>query len=81
MAALAKTTPALAKTPPVPAGSQLDNRRVAAALIDLLIPLAGAAAAYVAGLSLTRGLLLVGVGWTLYSVSYTHLTLPTNREV
>ena len=57
---------ALAKTSPVPTGPQLDNRRVAAALIDLLIPLAGVAAAYAAGLSLTGGLLLVGVGWTLY---------------
>ena len=57
---------ALAKTSPVPTGPQLDNRRVAAALIDLVIPLAGVAAAYAAGLSLTGGLLLVGVGWTLY---------------
>jgi uncharacterized RDD family membrane protein YckC len=55
-----------AKTSPLPTGPQLDNRRIAAALIDLLIPLAGVAAAYAAGLSLTLGLLLVGVGWTLY---------------
>ncbi len=59
MAAPAKTSTALT-------GPQLDNRRVAAALIDLLIPLTGVAVAYAAGLSLTRGLLLVGVGWTLY---------------
>ncbi|MBA3304836.1 MAG: RDD family protein [Thermoleophilaceae bacterium] len=59
MAAPAKPSPALT-------GPQLDNRRIAAALIDLLIPLAGVAAAYAAGLSLTLGLLLVGVGWTLY---------------
>jgi uncharacterized RDD family membrane protein YckC len=59
MAALAKTSPALT-------GPQLDSRRIAAALIDLLIPLAGVALAYAAGLPLTRGLLLVGLGWTLY---------------
>ncbi len=57
---------ALAKTSPVHTGPQLDNRRVAAALIDLLIPLAGLALTYAAGLSLTRGLVLVGVGWTLF---------------
>ncbi len=59
MAALAKPSPALT-------GPQLDNRRIAAALIDLLIPLAGVALVYAAGLSLTRGLLLAGLGWTLY---------------
>ncbi len=59
MAALAKPSPALT-------GPRLDNRRIAAALIDLLIPLAGIALAYAAGLSLTRGLLLAGLGWTLY---------------
>ncbi len=59
MATLAKTSPALT-------GPQLDNRRVAAALIDLLIPSIGAGLAYAAGLSLTLGLLLVGLGWTLY---------------
>ena len=59
--------PALAKAPAsVPTGPQFDNRRVAAALIDLLFPLAACAAAYAAGLSLTRGLVLVGVAWTLY---------------
>ena len=59
MAALAKPSPALT-------GPRLDNRRIAAALIDLLIPLAGVALVYAAGLSLTRGLLLAGLGWTLY---------------
>lgn len=56
----------LAKASPVPTGPALDNRRIAAAVIDLLVPLAGVAVGYAAGLSLTRGLLLVGVGWTLY---------------
>jgi len=55
-----------AQTSPVPTGPELDNRRVAAALIDLLVPLAGLAAANVAGLPLTLGVVLVGVGWTLY---------------
>ena len=47
-------------------GPDLDNRRVAAALIDLVVPATVGAAAYAAGLSLTRGVLLVAVGWTLY---------------
>ena len=55
-----------AQTTPVPTGPQFDNRRVAAALIDLLIPLAGVVAAYAAGFSVTRGVVMVGVGWTLY---------------
>lgn len=52
--------------PSVTTGPQFDNRRMAAALIDLLIPVAMAAAAYAAGLSLTRGVVLVVAGWTLY---------------
>ncbi len=55
-----------AQTPGVPTGPHLDNRRIAAALIDLGVPLAMVAAAYAAGLSMTRGLVLVGLGWTLY---------------
>ncbi len=50
----------------VSTGPHLDNRRIAAALIDLVVPAAIAALAYVAGLSLTRGVLLVVIGWTLY---------------
>jgi len=50
----------------VSTGSHLDNRRMTAALIDLVVPVAIGAAAYAAGLSLTRGVLLVVVGWTLY---------------
>ncbi len=50
----------------VSTGPHLDNRRIAAALIDLVVPAAIAALAYVAGLSLTQGVLLVVIGWTLY---------------
>ena len=50
----------------VSTGPHLDNRRIAAALIDLVIPALIAALAYAAGLSLTRGVLLVAIGWTLY---------------
>jgi len=61
---------ALAKTPmvdpSVATGPQFDNRRVAAAFIDLLVPLALGSAAYAAGLSFTRGLALVVAAWTLY---------------
>lgn len=56
----------LAQPSAVSTGPHLDNRRVAAALIDLVIPAAIGAAGYAAGLSLTRGVLLVAVGWTLY---------------
>ncbi len=56
----------LAESSAVSTGPHLDNRRVAAALIDLVIPAAIGAAAYAAGLSLTRGVVLVAVGWTLY---------------
>ena len=61
--------PSLSEGPPiaVSTGPELDNRRIAAALIDLAVPLLGAAAVlFVLGLSLTRGLLLVAVGWVLY---------------
>lgn len=57
---------ALAKTSQPSAGPELDNRRVAASLIDLLVPLAGVAVVFAAGLSFTLGLLLVVVGWTLF---------------
>lgn len=50
----------------VSTGPHLDNRRIAAALIDLVIPVALGAAAYAAGLSLTRGVVLVALAWTLY---------------
>ena len=62
MSALAKSP---AVEPAVPTGPQFDNRRVAAARIDLLVPLAAGIDSQAAGLSLTRGLLLVGIGWTL----------------
>lgn len=47
-------------------GPELDRRRLTAAAIDLIVPLAGVAATTLAGLSLTRGMLLVILGWTLY---------------
>ena len=50
----------------VPTGPHLDNRRIAAALIDLAVPLAMGLLAYAAGLSLSPGVLLVVVGWALY---------------
>ena len=54
------------ESPSFPTGPQLDNRRIAAAVIDLVVPLALGAVALAAGLSLTRGLALVALGWTLY---------------
>ena len=56
----------LAQAPGVPTGPQFDNRRIAAALIDLGVPLAIGAVALAAGLSMTKGLALVAIGWTLY---------------
>jgi len=47
-------------------GPRLDNRRIAAAVIDLVVPVALGAVAFAAGLSLTRGLALAALGWTLY---------------
>lgn len=47
-------------------GPELDRRRLTAAAIDLIVPLAGVAATTLAGLSLTRGMLLVILAWTLY---------------
>lgn len=57
---------ALTETPRVPTGPQFDNRRVAAAVIDLVPALLLGVLAGVAGLSLTVGLQLVLVGWALY---------------
>ena len=56
----------VAQSPGAVTGPQLDNRRIAAALIDLAVPVGFAAVAHLAGLSLTRGVLLVALGWTLY---------------
>ena len=50
----------------VPTGPALDNRRVAAALIDLVVPAALVLAAYAAGLELTAAVVLVIAGWTLF---------------
>jgi uncharacterized RDD family membrane protein YckC len=50
----------------VPTGPTLDNRRVAAALIDLVVPATLAFAAYAAGLELTAAVVLVIAGWTLF---------------
>ncbi len=50
----------------VPTGPALDNRRVGAALIDLVVPAALVLAAYAAGLEPTAALVLVIVGWTLF---------------
>ena len=66
MAAFAKTRPSANPSSSVPTGPQFDNRRMAAGLIDLLVPLGITAGATLAGLSLTVGVLMVAVGWTLY---------------
>ncbi|MGI8659493.1 MAG: RDD family protein [Thermoleophilaceae bacterium] len=50
----------------VPTGPALDNRRVAAALIDLVVPGVLVCAAYAAGLALTAAVVLVIAGWTLF---------------
>ena len=50
----------------VPTGPALDNRRVAAALIDLVVPGVLVLAAYAAGLALTAAVVLVIAGWTLF---------------
>ena len=55
-----------AETSRVPTGPALDNRRVAAALIDLVVPGVLLLAAYAAGLALTAAVVLVIAGWTLF---------------
>lgn len=55
-----------AELPRVPVGPELDNRRVAAALIDLAVPVALALAVTLAGLDLTVPMLIAVVGWTLF---------------
>lgn len=50
----------------VPTGPTLDNRRVAAALIDLVVPGTLVLGAYAAGLQLTAAVVLVIAGWTLF---------------
>ncbi|MEK6230069.1 MAG: RDD family protein, partial [Actinomycetota bacterium] len=66
MAAFAKTRPSANPSPSVPTGPQFDNRRVLAGLLDLMVPLGMGVAAAAAGLSLTRGMQVVVLGWALY---------------
>ncbi len=55
-----------AELPRVPVGPELDNRRMAAALIDLAVPIALVLAVTVAGLKLTAPMLIAVAGWTLF---------------
>ena len=66
MAAFAKTHASAGPSPTVPTGPQFDNRRMLAGIIDLMVPLAMGLAVGVAGLSLTRGMQVVVLGWALY---------------
>ena len=66
MAAFAKSRPNANTSPSVPTGPQFDNRRIAAGLIDLMVPLGLGVLAWAAGLSLTLGVLVVVMGWGLY---------------
>ena len=66
MAAFAKNPASANPVTSVPTGSQFDNRRVLAGLIDLMVPIGLGVAAGAAGLSLTRGLQVVVLGWALY---------------
>ena len=55
----------VAKSAAAPTGPQLDNRRIAAAAIDLAVPALVFVLAAAAGY-LTLGVAVVLVGWTLY---------------
>jgi uncharacterized RDD family membrane protein YckC len=66
MAAFAKNPASADPATSVPTGSQFDNRRVLAGLIDLMVPIGLGVTAGAAGLSLTRGLQVVVLGWALY---------------
>lgn len=55
-----------AELPRVPVGPELDNRRVAAALLDLAVPVALALLVTLAGLELTVPMLIAVAGWTLF---------------
>lgn len=57
---------ASAELPRVPVGPELDNRRIAAALLDLAVPLALALLVTLAGLALTVPMLIAVAGWTLF---------------